>query len=133
MTAREYLSQAKTLNARIVRQLYRRDELCALMTGKTSKLSRAPGGGRNDRALEDTMAKYVMLKEQIDKEIDALIELKEEIWSVIEQLPGVTDKNVLEMYYLENKSFPQIGKELGYQPASVRRIAAAAVKKIRIP
>lgn len=133
MTAKEYLTQAKTLNARIVRQMYRRDELYALMTSGTTKLSKVPGGGRNDRSLEDTMAKYVLLEEKINREIDALVDLKEEIRSVIEELPDETEKLVLEMHYLENKSYPEIGKELGYYEDSVKRFAAAALKKIRVP
>ncbi len=133
MTAREYLSQAKTLNAKIMRQMYRRDELYALMTTGTAKLSRVPGGSRNNRSLEDTMAKYVMLEEEIDRQIDALVDLKEEIRSVIEQLPDETEKLVLEMHYLENKEFADIGKELGYHGGSAKRIAREAVKKIRIP
>ena len=133
MTAREYLTQAKTLNARIMRQLYRRDELYALMTCRTAKLSKIPGGGRNDRPLEDAMAKYVLLEEEINRQIDALVDLKEEIRSVIGQLPDETEKLVLEMYYLENKSLSQIGKELGYHADSVEHIARTAVRKIRIP
>ena len=112
MTAREYLTQAKTLNARIMRQMYRRDELYALMTCRTAKLSKMPGGGRNDRSLEDTMTKYVLLEEEINRQIDALVDLKEEIRSVIEQLPDDTEKNVLEMFYLENKTMKEIGEEL---------------------
>ena len=133
MTAKEYLSQAKTLNARIVRQMYRRDELYALMTTRTAKLSKVPGGSRNDRSLEDTMAKYVSLEEKIDREIDALVDLKEEIRAVIEQLPDETEKLVLVMHYLENKSYPDIGKEPGYHGNSAKRIAAAAVKKLKVP
>ena len=133
MTAKEYLTQAKTLNARIVRQMYRRDELYALMTSGATKLSKVPGGGRNDRSLEDTMAKYVLLEEKINRDIDALVDLKEEIRSVIGELPDETEKLVLEMHYLENKSYPEIGKELGYYEDSVKRFAAAALKKIRVP
>ena len=133
MTAREYLTQAKTLNARIMRQMYRRDELYALMTCRTAKLSKMPGGGRNDRSLEDTMAKYVLLEEEINRQIDSLVDLKEEIRSVIEQLPDDTEKNVLEMFYLENKTMKEIGEELGYYVTSVKRIASGAVKKIILP
>ena len=133
MTAKEYLSQAKTLNARIVRQMYRRDELYALMTTRTAKLSKVPGGSRNDRSLEDTMAKYVSLEEKIDREIDALVDLKEEIRAVIDQLPDETEKLVLVMHYLENKSYPDIGKELGYPGNSAKRITATAVNKLKVP
>ena len=133
MTAKEYLSQAKTLNARIMRQIYRRDELYALMTTRTAKLSKVPGGSRNDRSLEDTMAKYVSLEEKIDREIDALVDLKEEIRAVIDQLPDETEKLVLVMHYLENKTNQQIGEELGYHRESVRHIEMGALQKIRIP
>ena len=52
---------------------------------------------------------------------------------VIEQLASDREKIILEMYYLENKSYSQIGNELGYHSESVRHIVKAAVKKVIVP
>ena len=67
--------------------------------------------------------------ELVNRQIDALVDLKEEIRMVIEQLASDREKIILEMYYLENKSYSQIGNELGYHSESVRHIVKAAVKK----
>ena len=69
----------------------------------------------------------------INRQIDALVDLKEEIRMVIEQLVSDREKIILEMYYLENKSYSQIGNELGYHSESVRHIVKAAVKKVIVP
>ena len=130
MTAKEYLSQAAVLDSEINRKIDRLGDLEALVTKTTSVLRAMPGGGRDDRTFENRMEKYLMLRDEVNADIDRLIDLKREIQSVIDRLDSEDERTVLEEHFLRGKKYEEIAAEKGYHWNSVYRVCHRGLKKI---
>ena len=98
MTAKEYLSRARELDREIDRKIDRLGDLYAAVTKRTSQLSQIPGSGQNDRAFEERMEKYLLLRDEINADIDVLADLKKEICASIDALPNEKHRTILEKY-----------------------------------
>lgn len=118
------LLQIKSLDERIIR-------LRSTLEGCTAKpLSPLPRGGSAARdKLGDDVAKLLELEERRRKQIIDL-ELKlegVEMW--IESLPAL-QATVVRMYYVDGKSWRQIGRILNYHPDTCRKIRDAAIRGV---
>ena len=65
-----------------IREIDRLADLYAACTKSTSLLTLTPGGGHDDRAFEHRMEKYLLLRDEINADIDRLVDLKTEIMKV---------------------------------------------------
>ena len=133
LTPEEYLSQAIPADRRIRRKLDRLADLYADCTRSTAVLSLTPGGGHDGRAFENRMEKYLLLREEINADIDNYVGLKTEIQSVIDTLPDETWRYVLEKHFLQGKSYSEIGDEMGYHKNTIGKIAKKALANLKIP
>ena len=84
MTAKEYLSQARTLDMRIKSKLQQIESLNELATSCTITYSDMPrnpnhGGSKVERAV----LKIIELQESLKKDVEDLVELKEQIMATI--------------------------------------------------
>ena len=133
MTPKQYLSQALAADKAINRKLDRLADLYAACTKSTSLLTLTPGGGHDDRAFEHRMEKYLLLRDEINADIDRLVDLKTEIMKVIDAVPDEDDRCVLEKHFLQGKSYSVIGQEMKYDKDYVYKKIKKALKKIQIP
>ena len=133
MTAKEYLSQAASLDREISRKIDRLGDLEALITKTTSVLSAMPGGRNDERTFENRMEKYLLLRDEINADIDRLIDLKQEIHSVIDRLDSEDERMVLEEHFLKGKKYEEIAGQLHYNWNTVSKICSRGLKKIKIP
>ena len=133
MTSKQYLSQALAADKAINRKLDRLADLYAACTKSTSLLTLTPGGGHDDRAFEHRMEKYLLLRDEINADIDRLVDLKTEIMKVIDAVPDEDDRCVLEKHFLQGKSYTVIGLEMKYDKDYVYKKIKKALKKIQIP
>ena len=133
MTPKQYLSQALAADKAINRKIARLAELYAACTKNTSLLTLTPGGGYDDRAFEHRMEKYLLLRDEINADIDRLVDLKTEIMKVIDAVPDEDDRCVLEKHFLQGKSYSVIGQEMKYDKDYVYKKIKKALKKIQIP
>ena len=86
MTAKEYLSQARTLDMRIKSKLQQIESLNELATSCTITYSDMPrnpnhGGSKVERAV----LKIIELQESLKKDVEDLVELKEQIEAPVSQ------------------------------------------------
>ena len=132
MTAENFLSRALELDQEINRKVDRLGDLYASVTKCTAQLTGMPGA-HNDRAFEERMEKYLLLRDEINADIDRLIDLKTEICNAIDSLPKEKHRNVLERFYLQGMSCREIGGELGYDTHYVLRLKREALKLLKIP
>lgn len=91
MNAKEYLSQARFLDARINAKIKQLDGLNTLATNATSVLSGMPHSpNRGTSKLETIIVKIVDLQEEINHDIDELVDLKRDYKSFHRRLysPG---------------------------------------------
>ena len=133
MTPKQYLSQALAADKAINRKVDRLADLYAACTKSTSLLTLTPGGGHDDRAFENRMAKYLRLRDEINADIDRLVDLKTEIMEVIDAVPDEDCRCVLEKHYLQGKSYTVIGLEMGYTGHYVSEKCKKALKKVHVP
>ena len=133
LTPKQYLSQALAADKAINRKLDRLADLYAACTKSTSLLTLTPGGGHDDRAFEHRMEKYLLLRDEINRDIDRLVDLKTEIMKVIDAVPDEDCRCVLEKHFLQGKSYTVIGLEMKYDKDYVYKKIKKALKKIQIP
>ena len=90
MKARDYLGQAFRLDQRINSKIEQVRSLNDLAAKCTSTITGMPGNpNRGKDSIGDIIAKIVDLQEEINRDIDALVDLKAEIYSVIRAIDNV--------------------------------------------
>ena len=115
MNAKEYLNQAFRVDERINSKLDQIASLRCLATKATSYISDMPGSpNRNIHKMEDTIVKIVDLQEEMMKEVDELVQLKEIIMRTINKVENVEHKVLLEKRYLCFKNWEDIALEMNY-------------------
>ena len=76
------------------------------------------------------MEKYLLLRDEINADIDRLIDLKTEICKAIDSLPEEKHRNVLERFYLQGMTNREIADELGYNERTVYKLKLQAEKNL---
>ena len=101
MTAKEYLSQARTLDMRIKSKLQQIESLNELATSCTAVISDMPrnpnhGGSKVERAV----LKIIEVQESLKKDVEDLVELKKQIMGTIHAVADAELQTLLEKRYL---------------------------------
>lgn len=134
MTAKEFFQRNYYLEQRVNSRLRRLSDLRQLAGRVTSSLGREPVSGSADvHKLDGTIAKIVDMECEINEEIDRLVDAKRESMAVIRQVEHPDQQLVLELRYLDFKSWPSIAEEMGLSPRWVQTLherALAAVENI---
>ena len=134
MTAKEYLSQGRYLDARINEKLHQVEQLRLIATKATGNLSGMPRPeSPNAHSLQDTVCKIVDLENEINRSIDALVDLRREIMHVIDEVPSNECRMLLSMRYLGMKSWTEIAEAMCYSEKYVYEIHGKALKLVRLP
>ena len=129
MTAKEYLSQARYLDARINTKIKQLAALNTLATSATSVLTGMPHSpNKATSKMADIVDKIVDLQAEINRDIDALVDLKGEMRSKLEMVPAEDYKAILEMRYLCFMSWEQIASNLGLSVPYTYKLHDRALK-----
>jgi len=130
MTAKEYLNQAFTLDNRINGKLEQVSALHALATKATQTLyDIPPSGTRNVQRMEDIICKIVGLEASINDDIDLLVDLKQEIMTMVKAIDNTVYRTLLEQRYLGCKTWKQIAVDLGYELRWMHRLHTKALEE----
>ena len=101
MTVKEYLSQARYLDQRINSKIQQVASLNDLATKATSVITGMP---RNPNyaiaSMEDAVTKIVDFQTEINRDIDRLVDLKQEIADTIKAVENTEYQTILEKRYL---------------------------------
>lgn len=134
MNAKEYLSQAMYIDQRIDSKLEQIMKLRESATKATATLSAMPRpDSPNVQSMEETIVKIVDLEREINRDIDALVDLKAEARKVISKLDNPEQQLILEMRYLCYKSWAEIAEDLSFSESNVYKIHGEALKRIVLP
>ena len=131
MTSKEYLSQARFLDASIrtkVEQIESLNDLATSCTAVISDMPRNPNRGGSRMA--DAVMKIIDLQEEIKNDMIALVNLKREIMDVIKSVSSLEYQTILEKRYLSFISWERIAVELGYSIQHTYRLHDAALKEV---
>ena len=133
MTIKEYLSQAYRIDQRINSKLEQVSSLRELAVKATSTLSDTySSGSGNKQKMEGVIVKIIDLENEIDEEIDRLVDLKQEIVSLIKKVKNPEYQTLLELRYLNFKTWEQIASEMHYSIQHTFRIHDKALSLLRI-
>lgn len=134
MKAKDYLGQAFRLDQRINSKIEQVQSLNDLAVKCTSTITGMPGNpNRGKDSIGDIITKIVALQEEINRDIDALVDLKAEIYSVIRAIDNVECQTLLELRYLSFMRWEEIAVELNYGMENVYRLHRKALNLVSIP
>ena len=113
MTAKEYLSQAYRIDQRINAKLEQAERLRELSRRRTV----AYGGervthSRNVHRMEDTVVRLIEAERALDREIDAFLDVKQEVRQTISLVADADCRLLLELRYLSMKRWEDIAGEM---------------------
>lgn len=131
MTAKEYLSQYKHLNAAIRSKQRQLQELRDISTSVACRGSDC-SGNESDR-IGRVVAKILDTENEICGMIERLLELKREIEGVIGRVENPLYRQVLVLRYIEGETFEEISDKLHFCDRQIYRIHRKALAKINIP
>ena len=134
MTAKEYMEQARYLDMQInskIEQVRTLNELATKGTTVYSDMPHSPN--RNTGRMEETIAKIIDLESEIDRDIDALVGLKQEVKTAISKIEDEKCRVLLELRYINQKSWEEIANQLGYDLRYTHKIHGRALQKITVP
>lgn len=134
MTAKEYLSQYRTLNARINAKLAQAERLrhLAQSAGGQNYSGDAHSTQPRDKVGELT-AKIVDLEIETNDEIGKLVDLEREIRDCISTLASANQRAVLEMKYINGLTMKQIADKMNYSVINIRKIHYLALEHVVLP
>ena len=131
MTAKEYLSQARYLDARINTKIKQLEALNTLATSATSVLTGMPHSpNKATSKMADIVDKIVDLQAEINRDIDTLVDLKREIVSVIKGIENLEYQTLLEKRYLCFLPWEQIAVDMNYGIDNVFKLHKKALAQV---
>ena len=135
MTNKEYLRQAYRLDQKINSDI---EEVARLreMAGNISSpvLGDKVQTSRNrDGLFVRNKEKILLLEEKINREIDALVDLKSQMRDVIAAVQDTDERMVLRYRYIHNLTWEQIGNELNADKSTIRRWHGSALAHVVLP
>lgn len=129
MTAKEYLNQAYYVDKEITAKIEEIEKLNALATKATTTFSDMPGSPNRDiHKNEKLLVKIIDLENEITDRIDYLIDLKRDIYSVINQVKNPDYKLLLEMRYLCFKKWEEIAIDMHLDLSWIYKIHKRALE-----
>ena len=134
MTAKEYLSQAYRLDQRIDSKIEQVASLNDLATKCTTTISGMPHNpSRSTSPMADTIDKIINLQVEINRDIDALVDLKREIVTVIKAVDNPEYQTLLEKRYLCFLHWEQIAVDMNYGIDNIFKLHKKALACVVVP
>lgn len=131
MNPKEYLSQARFLDASIKTKVEQIEALNALATSCTAVISDMPRNpNRGGSKMADAVMKIIELQDEINKDMIELVNLKRQIMDVIKSVSSLEYQTILEKRYLSFISWERIAVELGYSIQHTYRLHDKALREV---
>lgn len=135
MTPKEYLKQSYRLDQKINSDIAEAARLREMASSIGS-----PGFEEHYNPNRPTEASFVRclervweLEQKINAEIDKLVNLKEQIRTVIDRVENPDEQLVLRYRYIHNWTWEQIGDALFADESTIRRWHGRALQHIAVP
>lgn len=128
----QYLSRYQRLNQRIDRLLEEQSRWRERALKITPTLSQAPGGGGSGSPIERPMDKVLEIDEGINREIDTLQTIRQEIREALNQLEDESLKLLMEYRYIDGMTWEQVAVKMHYSYMQICRLHGKALKTIML-
>lgn len=131
MKAKDFLQQLKKLDYMIQNKIYEKEQWKTIAMGTTAQMGseRVQSSGSQQK-MADAIGKYVDMEKEIDRIIDALVDTRNDVLSVIERL-NVTEYDVLHKRYVQYMSFDEIAAAYDRSTSWSTTIHGRALKKVQ--
>ncbi len=133
MTPKEYLSQYGWIERNIRRLEEEKERWQQRALHITPSWSDAPGGGSGEDKIQTAVEKACIIEDKIVAEIDRLVDLRQEIITVIAAIPDPAQRELLERRYIQLQSLERIAVEMNYSYVHVKRLHGWALQRIQVP
>ena len=127
-----YLSRYRRLNQRIDRLLEEQSRWREMALKITPVLSQTPGGGESGSPIERPMDKVLEIDEEINREIDELQIVRQEIRAALNQLEDESLKLLMEYRYIDGMTWERIAVKMHYSYMQICRLHGKALKTIML-
>lgn len=128
----KYLSRYIALNRRIDRLLEEKAKWWSLCLKTTTNLSQTPGGGESGSPVERPMDKVLEIETEINREIDELQTVRQEIRAALNQLEDENLKLLMEYRYIDGLTWEQIAVKMNYSYMQICRLHGKALRTIML-
>lgn len=135
MTAKEYLSRARHLDALIhcrLREIDYWKDLSKSVSGSNFEEHYNPNRP-SEAPFVKCVEKIIEIQHSVEEKVSHLISLKEEIDRAIDKLDNRDEQLLLRYRYLDNHSWEEIAAMLNVSVRSVHRIHGLALKHFSVP
>lgn len=126
---RRYRKQSENLD-RLIEKLNTLDE--RMTSIRSPSITGMPRGG-TPITIDDLVSQKMELENRISRLQEKCRSLRIEILQVIDDLGDSRYCEILEGYFIEKKTFADIGDDMGYNEKSVIRLYRQAISKLSIP
>ena len=136
MNVKDYLRQGRLLDQRINYNLRRLKEMRGGLDGlcspqiRADKVQTSPNG---DPPFVKALMRMSELNERIDQEIDLLVDLRNQIDATVRTVDNDDYQMLLLYRYIENRTWEDIGAELGVVKTTAKRWHQEALQMVRMP
>ena len=127
-----YLSRYRRLNQRIDRLLEEQGRWREKAMRITPVLSPVPGDGGSGSPIERPMDKVLEIDAEINREIDELQIVRQEIRAALNQLEDENLKLLMEYRYIDGLTWEQIAVKMHYGFQWVCKLHGRALNRLRI-
>ena len=132
MTTKQYLRQARYLDLRIKSKIEQIESLHYLAAKATSTLSDMPGSPtRNTYSMENIIVKILMIEDVVNKDMENLVNLRNEINTAISLVDDEECRLLLEKRYINMEKWEDIALEMNLSTRSIHRLHNEALKKLK--
>lgn len=128
----KYLSRYIALNRRIDRLLEEQSRWREMALKITPVLSQPPGGGGSGSPIERPMDKVLEIDVEINREIDELQIVRQEIRAALNQLEDENLKLLMEYRYIDGLTWEQIAVKMNYSYMQICRLHGKALRTIML-
>lgn len=133
MTSQEkkaWLRRYTDLNGAINQKINEIDTCRALCEKMVAVMSDMPRGGGCQK--EDTYIRLITLIDEVNAEVDAYVDMRTEIANAIRTVPGIVLQTLLNLRYIDGKTWEQVAVDMGYAYRHVTRMHGEALNILEI-
>ena len=129
--ASQYLGQIRKLDLLVKNKMLEKQQWKEIALGTTSNMSgvKVQSSGSHQK-MADAVNRYIDIEREIDAAIDALVDKKREIISVIEQL-NATEYDVLHKLYVQGKDLQAVADDFGKSYGWAATIKGRALQSVQ--
>lgn len=127
MTVREYLSQGLYLDRLIDSKLEQLEELKRITCSSHGIVTVSDNGNNNVSKVHRTVEKICLMEEEIDRQIDRYVDVKDDIARLIMSVPDLQQRLVLEQHYLLFFTWEEIAEKYYMSVRNVQYIHKKAL------